>query len=277
MGNKDKSHPLVSIILATYNEPAGLITQSIKSVQEQDYQNIEIIIADDSTDNATVDAINSLAAQDSRIHIIRQPQRMGFVNALNTALQAAKGELMARMDGDDISLPNRISMQVAYAQNHPDIDIFGGSMDIIDEQGNMISERTYPTTSRSINRMFILRSPFAHPTIMFRRKIIDDGIFYDPTYKRAEDIDFYLRLYKKNYRFGNLPDKLLQYRVIGGLDSKRPKAQWYYNHKARKKFIKQKPIFSCLSYLVSLGYKHVPNFIISRYYRKENSKYNKPS
>lgn len=277
MERKDNLQPLVSIILATFNEPVDMISQSIRSVLDQDYPRIELIISDDSTEAATISAIDQFALQDKRVHIIRHKERMGFVNALNFALQASKGELIARMDGDDMSMPNRISLQVAYAQAHPDIDVFGGSMYIIDAENHVISERTYPTTARKINRMFMVRSPFAHPTLMFRRTIIDKGIMYNPEYKRAEDIDFYMRLYQSKYHFGNLPEKILKYRVVGNLDTKRPKEQWYYNHKARKRFIKSKPFFSCVSYLVSLGYKYVPNFIVARYYKKENSKYKSSS
>ena len=103
-------------------------------------------------------------------------------------------------------------------------------MDIIDEQGVVQSERRYPTTPAAIQRKFIFRSPFAHPTIMFRRRIIDAGIRYNPEYKKAEDIDFLMRLYKQGYVFGNTGEKLLRYRVVGNLQHKRSRDQWIYNH-----------------------------------------------
>lgn len=277
MGKKDSNNPFVSVIIATYNEPPDFITKSLRSIMEQSYPHLEIIVADDSTDKRTKDAIDKLASEDNRIQVIRQEQRMGFVNALNNALHQAKGELIARMDGDDISSPNRISLQVEYAREHPDIDLFGSSMYIINEEGDVISERNYPTTKWGIYKMFLYRSPFSHPTVMLKRDIIDNGFYYNPNYKRAEDVDFYIRLWQKGYHFGNLPDKLLKYRVVDDMGRKRTKEQWIYNHKARKKIIWRKPIFTVLSYIISLIYIHIPKRVVSSYYKKENKKrtYNK--
>ena len=272
MVKRDKEDILVSIIMATYNEPSETISDSIESLIHQDYQHLEILIADDSTQAETIRTIDQFAERDKRIIVIRSEKRMGFVTALNTAMRKAKGELLARMDGDDISLPDRISKQVDYAKSNPEIDIFGGSMYIINEQGETISQRNYPITKWGIYKMFLFRSPFAHPTIMFRRSIIDGGIFYDSKYKKAEDIDFYMKLLKNGFHFGNLPDILLRYRIIGNLGKKRNKEQWHYNHMARKKFIFRKPIFSIVSYLISLSYIYIPPTIVSRYYKKENSR-----
>lgn len=270
MENKDKQ-PLVSVIMATYNEPKTFIEQSINSILNQTYKNLELIIADDSTNNDTLEVINNAAAKDSRVKVIRKQERMGFVPALNFALKAARGELLARMDGDDVSLSDRIEKQVLFAENYSDIDVFGGCMNIINEKGEVISYRHYPTTPSKIKLMFMFRSPFAHPTVMFRRSIIDKGFLYNPNYKKAEDIDFFMRLYKAGYRFGNLKDTLLNYRVVGNLENKRPKDQWKYNHKARSKFIATKPFFSIASFFISLMYEHIPSKIVSWYYSKENT------
>lgn len=256
--------------MATYNESGPIIRKSILSILNQDYKNLELIVADDSTVKETIDTINTFAVQDPRIKIIRQMQRMGFVPALNLALQQAQGELIARMDGDDIAMPDRISKQVAFSASHPEIAVFGGSMNIIDENDNIISERHYPTTPAELNVMFVFRSPFAHPTVMFRREIIDKGILYDPSYKKAEDIDFFMRIYKLGYNFGNLEDKLINYRVIKDFHRRRPKEQWRSNHRARKKFIPTKPFFSILSYMVSWIYMYIPESIVSQYYAREN-------
>lgn len=273
MEKKDNNRPLVSVIMATYNEPVHFIAQSIKSILTQTYTNLELLIADDSTSADTISTIDKLAEADNRIRIIRSNERMGFVGALNKCMDLAQGELIARMDGDDVSLPERLSIQVDFAKKNPQMGIFGGDMNIIDENANVLSERTYPTSSSAIKRMFVFRSPFAHPTIMFRRSIIDNGFRYNPEYKRAEDIDFILRLFREGYKFSNTGKKLLNYRVVGDLQKKRNRDQWIYNHRARtKNFIWRKPLFSTLSYLISLAYQIVPDIIITKYYEKENHK-----
>lgn len=266
-----QNKPKVSVIMATFNEPKPFIEASIASILNQTFRDLELLIADDSTNADTVKVIDDFAASDDRVVVIRKPERMGFVNALNEALNLAKGDLIARMDGDDIAVPSRFEAQLRYAAFHPEVDVFGGDMDIIDENNQVQSERRYPTTPDAIQRKFIFRSPFAHPTLMFKRKIIDAGIRYNPYYKKAEDIDFLMRLYKNGYVFGNTGEKLLRYRVVGNLQNKRSRDQWIYNHKARSEnFIWSRPLFSSASWLVSLAYQYTPSFIVTMFYNREN-------
>ena len=170
-----QNEPLISVIMATFNEPKQFIEESISSILNQTYRNLELLIADDSTNEDTVKVIDGFASKDDRVIVIRKKDRMGFVNALNEALHRAKGDFIARMDGDDISLPNRFDIQIKYALTHSEVDVFGGNMDIINEVGDVKSERHYPTTQESIEKMFVFRSPFAHPTLMFKRDVIDSG------------------------------------------------------------------------------------------------------
>ena len=271
-----QNNPLISVIMATFNEPKQLIEDSISSILNQTYRNLELLIADDSTSKDTIGVIDDFVSTDNRVVVIRKKERMGFVNALNEALNQAKGEYIARMDGDDISYPKRIEIQLRYSELHPEVDVFGGDMDIIDENNQVKSERHYPTTPSAIEKKFIFRSPFAHPTLMFKRQIIDAGFRYNPIYKRAEDVDFLMRLYKNGYLFGNTGVKLLRYRVVGNLQNKRSRDQWIYNHKARtENFIWSKPLFSTASWLVSLAYKYTPPFVVTMFYKRENRNHHK--
>lgn len=259
--------------MATYNEPKKFIEESISSILNQTYRNLELLIADDSTNEDTVKVIDDFAKRDGRVVVIRKAERMGFVNALNEALRQAKGDFLARMDGDDISLPNRFELQLKYADEHPDVDVFGGSMHIINEEGDITAHKLYPTEANKLKRYFIFRNPLAHPTIMFRRKIIDDGFYYDSNFKKAEDLEFYLRLTNNNYKIGNLDDYLLKYRVLERFSGKRAKDNWNYNHKARKKnFSFKRPFFSMSSYSVSLLYKYTPSAFVDYMYKRENRK-----
>lgn len=270
-----QNEPLVSVIMATFNEPKQFIEESINSILNQTYKKLELLIADDSTNEDTIKVIDNAAANDPRVVIIRKPERMGFVNALNEALHQAKGDFIARMDGDDISLPNRFELQLKFANDNPDIDVFGGGLYIIDEKGEVKSQRIYPSTKRKLNRYFMYRNPLAHPTIMFRRSIIDEGNYYDPSFKKAEDLEFYLRLTNKNIKLGNLDEFLLKYRVLGGFSGKRAKDNWKYNHKARKKnFSLKRPLFSIGSYVISLMYEHLPASFIDYMYKRENRREN---
>lgn len=265
-------NPLVSVVMATFNEPVELITASIESVLNQTYQYLELIIADDSTYKDTISVIDSYAKRDNRIIVIRRAERMGFVAALNEGLKCARGKYIARMDGDDISLPDRLQREVDYLERHKEVHVLGGAMNIINNHGVIISYRSYPQKGMKLLLWSILRNPLAHPTVMFRSSIIQSGMYYDMEQKRAEDIEFWLRLQKHGYRIENLPDKLLNYRVEGDLAVKR-RDQWKYNFKARKKNFNWKhPLCSLLSVIVSFMFTLIPCNIAKYIYRRENSK-----
>lgn len=268
-----QNKPKVSVIMATFNEPKLFIEASIASILNQTFRDLELLIADDSTNTDTVKVIDDFAESDDRVVVIRKAERMGFVNALNEALKLAKGDFIARMDGDDISLPDRFELQIKYAREHPEIAVFGGSIYIINEKGTVTSQKIYPSNSKKLQRFFMFRNPLAHPTIMFRREIIDDGFFYDPEFKKAEDLEYYLRLTNNGYKIGNMNHFLLKYRVIGDFSGKRAKDNWKFNHKAREKnFTFKRPLFSLGSYLISLFYEYIPSSIVDYMYKRENSK-----
>lgn len=267
------NNALVSVIVRTYNQQPLFLKESLKGVMNQTYQNFELIIADDSTEKDSIDFINSFASTDNRITVLRKPYRMGLSNSFNEAFKLCKGEYIALLDDDDVPYLNRLELQLQYAADNPSVDVFGGDMDIIDENGIIVSERKYPTSPLSIKLMFIFRSPFSQPTLMFKRRVIDEGYMYNPSYKRAEDIDFLLRLYGGGYRFGNIGKKILKYRVQGNLQNKRRKDQWVYNHKARTdNFIWRMPFFSSASWFVSFVYKFIPSSMVKKFYSFENKK-----
>lgn len=108
------TEPLVSVIMATFNEPKKYIEESVSSILKQTHQNFELLIADDSTNEETIKTVDEFAAKDSRIVVIRKSKRMGFVHALNESLCQVKGEYIARMDADDIAHFDRLEKQVAF-------------------------------------------------------------------------------------------------------------------------------------------------------------------
>lgn len=264
--------PFVSVIMATFNESAGIINKAIESIINQTFSNFELIIIDDSTNQETKQVIDSFLS-DSRVRVIREKKRIGFAKGLNMGFSQAKGQLIARMDGDDISLKNRLELQVNYLMKHPKISVVGGSMYIIDETDQIISYRKYPTSGFLFRILSTYRTPLAHPTVMLRQECVEKGFFYDESFFRAEDLELWLRLEKNGFNLANMKNFLLKYRVCGDLSNKRTNDHWLYNHKARvKNFSFRNPIFSLVSIFVSFTYTVMPDFIIKAIYRKENNK-----
>lgn len=265
--------PLVSVVMATFNEPEVYITAAIQSILNQTYKKWELIIVDDSTSKKTIEIIDTFVASDGRIVLIRKAERMGFVRALNEGLKNAHGKYIARMDGDDISLKDRLYYQVDYMEQHPNIDILGGAINIINRDGKIVSVRNYPMRGLKLCIWTMFRSPIAHPAVMFRSTIPHAGLFYDVEQKKAEDIEFWLRLKRKGYRLENMSKKLLNYRTDGDLALKRTGEQWNYNFRARwKNFSYFFPLFSLISIVISAIYIVMPQRIIREIYKRENNK-----
>jgi glycosyltransferase involved in cell wall biosynthesis len=263
--------PLISVVMATFNEPPSLITQSVQSILNQTLTDFELLLIDDSTNTDTIAAIDNLVQFDTRIKLIRSSQRIGFVPALNIGLKQAKGEYIARMDGDDIAMPNRFELQSSYLKNNLDIAVVGGSMDIINEKGEITSHRNYAATFRKTKLFALMRNPLAHPTIMMRRNIIEKGFFYDETFFKAEDLELWLRLMKNGYKISNIPNTVLLYRVTGNLANKRTRQNFIYNYNARiKNFSWYYPLWSITSILISMIYSLMPTIITSAVYKNEN-------
>lgn len=262
--------PLISVIMATFNEKPEYVRDAIESILNQTYVNFELIILDDSTSEGTRKEIDSLASQNSRIVLIRKPQRMGFVPALNEGLRIAKGEFIARMDGDDISYPNRFELQLSYMDTHPEVDILGGAMDIMNEDGEVTSHRDYPLGGLSLKIFNVFRDPLAHPTVMIRKGKFNN-LHYDESYKRGEDVELWLRLRNQGAEIQNVPQSLLKYRVFDDMSEKRNSFHFKFLFMARKKNFNWKyAIFDIPSICISYIYSILPLSLIRLAYNREN-------
>ncbi len=266
-----KNKPLVSVIMATFNEQERFIKESIDSILGQTYQNLELLIADDSTNNDTIRVIDDFARRDNRVKVIRKESRMGFVKALNIALKEAKGEYIARMDGDDVALPDRFKKQICFLETNPKIDVLGGAMNILNDNSEITSVRHYPAGGIKLLCWMSLRDPVGHPSVMFRRSIIDDGLFYDEAMnKGCEDTEFWFRLRNNGYKIANLLEPLVNYRITVDMATKREKDN-NANYIARKKNFSWKYLFfDCLSLATIKTRMMMPKKFISWLYSKEN-------
>ena len=263
--------PMVSVVLATYNELPQFVSKAIDSILNQTYQNIELLILDDSTNENTIATIDKYS-KDKRVKLIREKTKLGFVPALNKGLTLSKGDFIARMDADDISELNRFELQVEYLKANPGISVIGGQMDLIDEEDNVISHREYPLNGISFWLFSLVRDPLAHPTVMLRREIVDQGFRYNEEMKRAEDIDLWLRILNSGYKIANIPETILKFRVERNFNEKRVnKLQKQYVYRARFNNLSiKRPIFSVFSILCSTLFRFAPNGILTKLYNKEN-------
>ncbi len=211
MSNYKKDKPLVSVVIPIYNAERYLI-QAIDSILSQTLENFELILINDASTDKTLQIIQKYKEKDKRIRLINNKKNLQMAESLNLAIDQAESELIARMDQDDISLPNRLAVQYAFMKNHPNAAIVGNDIIIIDENDKVIGKRTYPTSSKGLKGTLFRYSAFAHPTVMFRKKPFQKVNGYNPKKHPCEDIDLWFRLGQKN-EFASIPEFLLKYRV----------------------------------------------------------------
>ena len=201
---------LVSVIIPLYNETKYL-NEALDSICNQTYDNLEILIIDSSTDPSVEKILKNYS---EKIKVIKQ-EKCGVAVALNCGLENAQGAYIARMDADDISMSNRIEQQVEFLSNNLMIDVVGSRAIVIDAEGRTEWTSSVPCLHENIETNLIFENPMWHPTIMFRKKLVDEGWRYD-TSKRTEDYDLWTRLIASGVKFANIYDVLLKYRQYGG-------------------------------------------------------------
>lgn len=207
--------PMVSVIMSIYKEPIEWIKQAIDSILNQTYSNLEFIIVNDCPEREENDRIlTEYKRKDSRISLISNETNIGLTKSLNKALDIAKGEYIARMDADDISLPHRFEKQVTYLDNHQDVAVVGSWIMNIDEKGNKIEEAKYETNPRWVRALMLHNSQVCHPASMYRRTINDHVVRYDETIKYAQDYALWASLIPYG-EITNISEVLFCYRKSG--------------------------------------------------------------
>ena len=202
--------------MPTYNDREEFLRLSIESILNQSYNNLELIIADDSTAVNSKNVIDEYAIKDSRIRVIRCKKRMGVCGALNKAIIVSKGDYIAHMDADDISLPDRLSTQMKCFTSD-EIGVVGGQTYNINEVGSPIGEPTSFPLKKEQNARWLNKGipQISHPTSIIKKKIFEEIGGYEELYRCSEDYDIWYRIHILGYGFVNVPQVVLQYRVHG--------------------------------------------------------------
>ena len=202
--------PTVSVIMPVYNG-AGYLQAAVTSILGQSFSDFEFIIVDDGSRDRTGEILRAAAASDTRIRVVSQENR-GIAPSLNTGLALATGDLVARMDADDIALPHRFEQQVAFLRDHPECGLVGGQILFTDPDDRPLMRLVHPLNhAEMVSVMMGGSASLAHPTVMFRRALAQEIGGYSLDFEHAEDIDFFLRL-SERAEIANLPDVVLRYR-----------------------------------------------------------------
>lgn len=210
--NHGRSRPRISVVMSVYNEERYL-RHALDSILGQTFRDFEVIIFDDASTDRTPEILDEYAARDSRIRVIRNSENEGATINANKGLKLARGEYIARMDGDDVSLPERFDHQLNFLDSHLDHVVSGTSFHVIDDNGRVLRTDIEATESWEVEWISLFRPPFTQSSVMFRATLVHDhALFYDEAYRTSQDFDMWARML--NYGKGvSLPEPLILYRV----------------------------------------------------------------
>jgi glycosyltransferase involved in cell wall biosynthesis len=260
--------PLVSIIMPTLNS-AAFIRESIHSLIDQKYDRLELIVVDGGSTDGTLEIVESYCG-DGDLTLIRLTRQTGSMpQSLNAGLAAAKGEFMARFDADDVAYEWRLHDQVNFLISNPDVDLVGTGADIF---GDRESVARSPLSHTAIRDMYLVNNPFFHPTIMFRRKLYDSGLFYyDENQVCEEDYELWGRVIP-HAKCANLDQSSIRYRVHGQnaqFDPRKPKLKEYALREFLETFsFSDSQLISALAEFQCSGFIRYTDYVVFSNYAK---------
>lgn len=288
---------MISIIMSTYNEPLEFVKKSVESIIDQTFTDFEFIIVLDNPKNIELNSyVKSISKTDSRIKIIENKNNLGLPKSLNKALKIANGEIIARMDADDISYKNRIETEYEYLLKN-NFDLISSNIDIINTDNEIIQRnKEKKVSNNNLLKILKVRDCMAHPTWMGKKELFNELNGYR-NISCNEDYDFLLRAIKLNKKIGFCDDTLLCYRINpNGITSSKSFMSFivfnylrinskkimevneisisnYINsidiNKEQEKFIRAMNLFSKDSNMVYKICNRVRSIFVSKYYRKK--------
>lgn len=204
-------NPKISVLTTVLN-CEKYISESIESILNQSLRDFEYIIVNDGSTDKTPEIIDRYAAKDSRVIVINNSVNLGRVPSLNKALEISKGKYIALQDADDISLPKRLQEQYSFLEKNEDYVLAGTNIVVMDEYENYISKPMRPEDNLEAKFNLLFRCTFANPSIMFRKKVIDENnIRYEENFIHAEDFRI-ITLISQHGKVYNLQEPLVKYR-----------------------------------------------------------------
>lgn len=210
--------PLVSVLLAVHND-SQFLGQAVESVLRQTLGDLELIVVDDASTDGTPALLSAI--RDPRLSVITNDEQAGLASSLNRGLTQASGRYVARLDADDVALPERLERQFDRMQKHDQPAVVGSAVLDLDAAGVPGTLHRNPSGAMGIRWLALFGSPFFHPTVLLDRERVDQAqLRYDPSYVESEDYELWSRLLSAR-QGANLAEPLVLKRVHPGQASLR--------------------------------------------------------
>src|ERR1035437_5460131 len=263
----------LAVIMSVYqNDKLKYLIESVQSILNQTFTRFDYYIIFDGP--VALDIENYITSiGDSRIKLFRLEKNGGLARALNFLLEIVlknpEYEVIARMDADDISLPERFEKQHKFLSENPDIACVGCWYHEINELGKHLADRKLPIDHEALKKRYYSRTPFAHPSVMYRRQLIEKSGFYPTDTVLMEDNVLWGKALKQGLRFANIPEFLLEFRIDKDFYKRRSGFRYGWNY-IKTRFIINRtlnsPIYSYLLVFVMGATKMIPPFLLRYIY-----------
>jgi len=208
--NNQIKYPIITVLMSVYNGQKYL-QEAIESILSQTFTDFEFLIINDGSIDSSSEILHKYAQEDNRISIVNNERNIGLTKSLNKGLRLAKGQYIARMDADDISLPKRLEKQVEFMEKNPCIGLLGTFARAIDIHGKEFAQLRYPESHNEIVLRLIKDNLFCHGSVVFRRECFNKVGSYRELFLSAQDYDLWLRI-SEHFKTANLPSFLYQLR-----------------------------------------------------------------
>lgn len=262
----------ISVLMSVYHkEKPKYLHQAMESIWDmQTFRPAEIVLIEDGKlTNELYNIIeNWITKLGSTLKVIKLENNEGLTKALNIGIGHCTGDFIARMDTDDISSSDRFEKQVKFLLKNKKIHVVGGSVQEFDDSNLKLSIRNYPKTSEEVRRYIVKASPLAHPAVLFRRSVFNNGIRYCEEYDTSQDIALWFRILSVNYKIANINDVIYFFRISNN----------FYSRRSRQKAVNEFKIYwkgiinlygftwKLIYPLLRLGFRLLPNPIVKKIY-----------
>ena len=263
----------ISVLMSVYkSEKSSYLDRALKSIwDDQTLKPDEIILVEDGPLgedlNEVVDRWKERLSD--RLVLLYNEVNLGLTKSLNKGIKYVRSEYIARMDSDDISDPLRFERQFNYLQEHPGIDVLGGALQEFNDENSNLNVRHYPLLPEQCREYIVKASPLAHPTVMMRRRIFDEGITYNEQYRTSQDIALWFELLSKGYSIANIPEVTILFRRDDAVFKRRNRSKAINEFKIYMSGIKRLYgvyTFAYLYPMFRLVFRLLPTFVVKWIY-----------
>lgn len=263
----------ISVLMSVYKSEKGeYLDRSLQSVwDDQTWKPEQIVLVEDGPLTEELYAVIDKWKErlGDKLVVCRNEQNLGLTKSLNKGIELITSDLIARSDSDDISAPQRFELQEKFFRENPEIDILGGSMQEFDDEHECLNVRHYPLTHEEACRYIVKACPLAHPAVMMRKRMFDEGLQYDERYRMSQDIKLWYDAVLAGYQMANLQEIVLFFRQQGDVFRRRSRVKAWNEFKIYMNGIYRMHGLFTLAYRYPIAryiFRNLPPSLVKRIY-----------